>query len=95
MGETFFEYMTIWKGKTRMVNRPNEKDQINMIIKIFFCHIIVGSCHRLLVLLGSFMIMELGLKIPLIMGNWRKVKASLLSRRHMEEERPLLKHPIP
>ena len=32
--ETFFEYMTRWKGKaSRMVNRPNEKDQINMIIK--------------------------------------------------------------
>ena len=32
--ETFFEYMTRWKGKTfRMVNRPNKKDQINMIIK--------------------------------------------------------------
>ena len=26
--------MTRWKGKaSRMVNRPNEKDQINMIIK--------------------------------------------------------------
>ena len=25
--ETFFEYMTRWKGKTsRMVNKPNEKD---------------------------------------------------------------------
>ena len=34
MGETFSEYMTRWKGKaSRMVNRPNEKDQINMIIK--------------------------------------------------------------
>ena len=34
VGETFSEYMTRWKGKTsRMVNRPNEKDQINMIIK--------------------------------------------------------------
>ena len=34
IGETFFEYMTKWKGKaSRMVNRPNEKDQINMIIK--------------------------------------------------------------
>ena len=32
--ETFFEYMTRWKGKaSRMVNRPNEKDQINIIIK--------------------------------------------------------------
>ena len=34
IGETFSEYMTRWKGKaSRMVNRPNEKDQINMIIK--------------------------------------------------------------
>ena len=34
VGETFSEYMARWKTKTsRMVNRPNEKDQINMIIK--------------------------------------------------------------
>ena len=34
VGETFSEYMTRWKTKaSRMVNRPNEKDQINMIIK--------------------------------------------------------------
>ena len=34
IGETFSEYMTRWKGKTsRMVNRPNEKDEINMIVK--------------------------------------------------------------
>ena len=34
LGETFSEYMTRWKGKaSRMVNRQNEKDQINMIIK--------------------------------------------------------------
>jgi len=32
--ETFSGYMMRWKGKvSRMVNRPNEKDQINMIIK--------------------------------------------------------------
>ena len=32
--ETFSKYMTRWKGKaSSMVNRPNEKDQINMIIK--------------------------------------------------------------
>ena len=32
--EMFSEYMTGWKNKaSRMVNRPNEKDQINMIIK--------------------------------------------------------------
>ena len=32
--ETFSEYMTRWKIKmSKMVNRPNEKDQINMIIK--------------------------------------------------------------
>ena len=34
VGKTFSENMTRWKGKApRMVNRPNEKDQINMIIK--------------------------------------------------------------
>ena len=34
VGETFSVYMTRWKGKaSRMVNRPNEKDQINIIIK--------------------------------------------------------------
>jgi len=33
VGETFSEYLTRWKTKaSRMVNRPNEKDQINMII---------------------------------------------------------------
>ena len=32
--ETFSKYVTRWKGKaSRMVNRPNEKDQINMIFK--------------------------------------------------------------
>ena len=32
--ETFSKYMTSWKGKaSRIVNRLNEKDQINMIIK--------------------------------------------------------------
>ena len=34
IGETFSEYMIRWKNKAfRMVNMPNEKDQINMIIK--------------------------------------------------------------
>ena len=34
IGETFSKYMISRKGKaSRMVNRPNEKDQINMIIK--------------------------------------------------------------
>jgi len=34
VGYTFLEYMTRSKGKaSRMVNRPNEKEQINMIIK--------------------------------------------------------------
>ena len=36
VGETFSEYITRWKGKaSRIVNRPNEKDQTNMIIKNF------------------------------------------------------------
>ena len=34
VGETFSKYMSRWKWKaSRMVNRPNEKDQINRIIK--------------------------------------------------------------
>ena len=34
IGETFSEYTTRWNNKaSRMVNRPNENDQINMIIK--------------------------------------------------------------
>ncbi|KAK9998030.1 hypothetical protein SO802_017633 [Lithocarpus litseifolius] len=34
VGKSFSEYMIRWKGKaSRMVRRPNEKDQINMIIK--------------------------------------------------------------
>ena len=34
VGEIFSKYMTRWKYKaSRMVNRPNEKNQINMIIK--------------------------------------------------------------
>ena len=37
VGETFFKYMTRWKTKaSRMVNRSNEKDQINIIIKNLF-----------------------------------------------------------
>ena len=42
VGETFSEYMTRWKGKaSRMVNRPNEKDQINMITKN-----LLPACNR-------------------------------------------------
>ena len=34
IGETFSKYMIRWKTKvSRMVNRPNEKDQIKMIVK--------------------------------------------------------------
>ena len=34
VGETFTEYMTRWKGKSsKMANRPNKKNQINMITK--------------------------------------------------------------
>ena len=61
VGEIFSEYMTRWKGKaSRMVNWPNEKDQINMIIKNLLPTSIVGSCHLLLVLLRSCATMELG-----------------------------------
>ena len=37
VGERFSEYMTRWKNEaSRMVNRPNEKDQINIIVKNLF-----------------------------------------------------------
>ena len=55
-GETFSEYMIRWKGKaSKMVNRPNKKDQINMIIK----NLLPAYNNRLLSRMLS------------IMGNWR------------------------
>jgi len=40
VGETFSEYMMRWKGKaSMMVNRPNEKDQINMNYQEFASNI--------------------------------------------------------
>ena len=55
--ETFFEHMTRWKNKvSRMVNRPNEKDQINMIIKNLLQHTIIGFCRRLSIPLWSYAI---------------------------------------
>ena len=62
VGETFSKYMTRWKGKaSRMVNWPNEKDQINMIIEnLLPTYNSRLSCHRLLVLLKIWVIVELG-----------------------------------
>ena len=58
--ETFSIYMTRWKGKTsKMVNRPNEKDQINMIIKNLLTVYNSSSYHHLLVHLKSYVIVEL------------------------------------
>ena len=61
VGETFSEYITRWKGKTsRMVKRPNEKDQINMIIK----SLLLAYNSRLLSLpissFGELCLVELG-----------------------------------
>ena len=96
VGETFSEYMTRWKTKaSRMVNRPNEKDQINMIIRTCFRLIIVGFCHRLLAHLENYVIVGQELKMPLTMNNWRKGIAGLQPRKYMEGEQPPLKHPIP
>ena len=45
IGETFSENMTRWKRKaSKTVNRPNENDQINMIIK----NLLLGYNSRLL-----------------------------------------------
>ena len=94
--ETFFEYMTRWKGKaSKMVNRPNEKDQTNMIIK----NLLPAYNSRLLSWpissLESCVIVGLELKLPSIMDNWIKGGASLQSRRHIGEGQQPLKHPIP
>ena len=95
VGETFFEYMTRWKGKaSRVINRPNEKDQIPMIIR----NLLLTYNSRLL----SSSISSFGelcdcgtrIRMPSTMDNWRKVRANLQSRRHMEEEQIPLKLPI-
>ena len=70
VGETFYEYVTRWKVKaSRIVNRPNKKDQINMIIK----NLLVAYNSRLLSSpissLENCVIMELGSKMPSTMGN--------------------------
>ena len=45
IGETFSENMTRWKRKaSKTVNRPNENDQISMIIK----NLLLGYNSRLL-----------------------------------------------
>ena len=78
VGETFSKYMTRWKTKaSRMVNRSNEKDQINMITK----NLLPAYNSRLLSSpISSFGdLCDCGTRIEdaLIMGNWRKGKASL------------------
>ena len=94
VGETFSEYMTRWMTKaSRMVNRPNEKEQINMIIKNLLP--VYNFCHCLLAHLENYVIVGQELKTLSIMDNWRKGKASLQPRRHMGGGGPLLKHPIP
>ena len=95
VGETFSEYMTRWKTKaSRMVNRPNEKDQINMIIK----NLLPAYNSRLLSSpISSFgELCDCGTRIEdaINNGNWRKVRVSLQPRKLMEEEQPPLKHPI-
>ena len=88
--------MTRWKTKAfKMVNRPNEKDQINIIIKNF-----LQSYNSRLFLSPISSFKELRdcvarIEDPSIMGNWRMVRVSLQPRKHMEEEKPPLKHPIP
>ena len=94
-GETFFEYMTRWKTKaSRMVNRPDEKDQINMIIK----NLLSAYNSRLLLSpISSFgELCDCGTRSKMlsIMDNSSKGKVSLQLRKNMEGEQPPLKHPI-
>ena len=96
VGETFSEYMTRWKTKvSRMVSRPYEKDQINMIIKNLLPAYNSRIWNRLLAHLENYVIVGQELKMLSTMDNWRKVKVSLQLGKHMEGEQPSLKCPIP
>ena len=88
VGESFSEYMTRWKTKvSRMVNRPNENYQINMIIKNLLLAYNSSSSGELC---------DCGTRIEdaINIDNWRNVRVSLQPRKHMEEEQPPLKHLI-
>ena len=62
--------MTRWKIKaSRMVNRPNKNDQINMIIKNFLPALTVGFCHHLLAHLENYVIMGQELRTLSTMDN--------------------------
>ena len=89
--ETFSEYMTKWKGKaSRMVNRPNEKDQINIIIKNL---LLAYNSRPLSSLISSFReSCDFGTRIEDAINNGQLKKGK--SRRHMEEERLPLKLPF-
>jgi len=87
VGETFSEYMIRWKGKaSRMVNRPNEKDQINIIINNF----LPAYNSRLLSSpISSFReLCDCGTRIKDAINNGQleKGERNHQSRRHMGEE---------
>ena len=95
-GETFSEYMTRWKGKaSRMVNRPNEKDQIHIIIK----NLLLAYNIRLLSLpISSFgELCDCGTRIKDAINNGQLEKGEIklsIKKTYMEEEQLPLKHPI-
>ena len=95
IGETFSEYMTRWKGKaSRMVNRPNEKDQINMIIK----NLLPAYNSRLLSSpISSFgELCDCGTRIEDAINNGQleKGESKPLTKKTYGEELLLLKHLI-
>ena len=96
VAETFFEYVTRWKGKaSRMVNRPNEKDQIHIIIK----NLLLAYNSRLLSLPISFFgeLCDCGTRIKDAINNGQLEKGEIklsIKKTYMEEEQLPLKHPI-
>ena len=96
VGETFSEYMTRWKTKTsRMVNRPNEKDQINLIIK----NLLSAYNSRLLSLpislFGELCKCETRIEDAINNGQLEKRESKPSTKETYRGEQPPLKHPIP
>ena len=96
VGETFSEYMTRWKTKTsRMVNRPNEKDQINLIIK----NLLSAYNSRLLSLpislFGELCKCETRIEDAINNGQLEKRESKPPTKETYRGEQPPLKHPIP
>ena len=79
--------MTRWKGKaSRMVNRPNEKDQINMIIKNFLLAYNSWPLSSLISSFGELCGSGTRREDAINNGQLEKGESTFLSRKHMDRE---------